>query len=76
MFNLTMDGWLQPPPAITKHVHAPILEFKEKLDQTINRELRQNMKQLLDDFNKNPEKLIEIFKERYDVAKLALGKIR
>ncbi|MCK5402545.1 ParB N-terminal domain-containing protein, partial [Candidatus Bathyarchaeota archaeon] len=50
MFNLTKDGWLQPSPAITKHVHAPILEFKEKLDQS-NLELHQNMKQFLDDFN-------------------------
>ena len=33
MFNLTKDGWFQPPPSVTKHVHAPILEFKEKLDQ-------------------------------------------
>ena len=84
MFNLTKDGWLQPPPAVTKHVHAPILEFKEKLDQSINRELRQNMKQFLTDFQKNPEKLIEIFKERYyssgtfnsilDIIKTALPK--
>ncbi len=76
IFNLTKDGWLQPPPAVTKHVHAPILKFKEKLDQSINRELRQNMKQILDDFNKNPEKLIEIFKERYDVAYEKLSELR
>jgi len=76
MFNLTKDGWLQPPPAITKHVHAPILEFHEKLDQKINRELRQNMRQFLDDFNKNPEQLIEILKERYDETDKKLNEIK
>ncbi len=75
MFNLTKNGWLQPPSTVTKHVHAPILEFKEKLDQN-NLELRQNMKQFLDDFNRNPEKLIEIFKERYDVADDKVNKLR
>ena len=63
MFNLTKDGWLQPPPSVTKHVHAPILEFKEKLDQR-NLELRQNMKQFLTGFQKNPEKLIEAADEK------------
>ncbi len=63
MFNLTKDGWLQPHPAITKHVRVPILEFHQKLDQSINRELRQNMKQFLVDFNQNPEKLIEKLRE-------------
>ena len=63
MFNLTKDGWLQPHPAITKHIRVPILEFHQKLDQSINRELRQNMKQFLADFNQNPEKLIEKLRE-------------
>ena len=75
MFNLTKYGWLQPSPVVTKHVHAPILEFKEKLDQS-NLELRQNMKQFLDDFNRNPEKIIEIFKEKYDVADEKMSEIR
>jgi hypothetical protein len=51
------------------------LEFKEKLDQN-NLELRQNMKQFLDDFNRNPEKLIEIFKEKYDIADDKVNKLR
>jgi hypothetical protein len=63
MFNLTKDGWLQPHPAITKHIRVPILEFHQKLDQSINRELRQNMKQFLADFNQNPEKLIKKLSE-------------
>ena len=63
MFNLTKDGWLQPHPTLTKHVRAPILEFHQKLEQSINRELRQNMKRFLADFNINPEKLIKNFKE-------------
>ena len=75
MFNLTKDGWLQPSPAITKHVHAPILEFKEKLDQS-NLELHQNIKQFLDDFNRNPEKLIELIKEKYDATDEKVSKLR
>ena len=76
MFNLTKDGWLQPSQTVTKHVHAPILEFHEKLNHSINRELRKNMKQFLADFNKNPEKLLKIFKERYDVANKKLNKLK
>jgi hypothetical protein len=63
MFYLTKDGWLQPHPAFTKHIRVPILEFHQKLDQSINRELRQNLKQFLADFNQNPEKLIEKLRE-------------
>ena len=63
MFNLTKDGWFQPHPTFTKHVRAPILDFHQKLDQSINRELRQNMKQFLVDFQRNPEKIIKIFRE-------------
>jgi hypothetical protein len=63
MFNLTKDGWLQPHPILTKHVRIPILEFHQKLDQSINRELRRNTKQFLNDFHRHPEKLIEIFQK-------------
>jgi len=63
MFQLTKDGWLQPHPAFTKHVRVPILEFHQKLDQSINQDFRQNVKQFLADFNQNPEKLIEKLRE-------------
>lgn len=63
MFQLTKDGWLQPHPAVTKHVRVPILEFQETLDHTINRELRRTMKQFLTDFNRQPEKLLKRLRE-------------
>jgi hypothetical protein len=63
MFHLTKEGWLQPHPTFTKHVRVPILEFHQKLDQSLNRELRTNMKQFLVNFHQNPEKLIVIFRE-------------
>jgi hypothetical protein len=63
MFQLSKDGWLQPHPAVTRHVRVPILEFHDRLDQTINRELRQTMKQFLADFNRNPEQLLERLRE-------------
>ena len=66
MFRLTKDGWLQPHPRLTKHVRVPILEFHQKLDQSINRELRHNMKTFLTDFHRNTEKLIEAFREFMD----------
>jgi hypothetical protein len=63
MFQLSKDGWLQPHPAVTRHVRVPILEFHDRLDQTINRELRQTMKQFLADFNRNPEQLLKRLRE-------------
>ncbi len=66
MFQLTKDGWLQPHPAVTKHVRVPILEFHETLDHTINHELRQTMKQFLTDFNRHPEKLFERLREEIE----------
>ncbi len=66
MFQLTKDGWLQPHPAVTKHIRVPILEFQETLDHTINRELRQTMKEFLADFNRQPEKLLERLRERVE----------
>jgi hypothetical protein len=63
VFRLTKDGWLQPHPRFTKHVRVPILEFHQKLDQSINRELRQNMKAFLTDFHRNSDTLIEAFRK-------------
>ena len=63
MFHLTKDGWLQPHPMFTKHVRAPILESHQKIDRSIIRELRKNMKQFLADFLRSPEMLIEMFRE-------------
>lgn len=66
MFKLTKDGWLQPHSRFTKHVRIPILEFHQQLDQSINRELCQNMKAFLTDFHRNSERLIEAFREFMD----------
>jgi hypothetical protein len=63
MFHLTKDGWLQPHPTFTKHVRAPILEFQQKLDQSLLGELRGNLKQFLVNFHRNPDELIATFRE-------------
>jgi hypothetical protein len=63
MFHLTKDGWLQPHPTFTKHIRVPLLEFQQKLDQSVRSDLRANLNQFLVNFHRNPKKLLSIFRE-------------
>ena len=48
LYELSKEGWLQPPPSVTKYLRKPILE------------LQNTLKQFILNFQQNPTKLQQI----------------
>jgi len=60
LFNRTKEGWLQPTPAMTKYIHAPVLAFAKYINE----------------FVKKPKKHLKISKIDFEKFKCRISSLK